>query len=104
MPQECPNRELRNEHPLDMPGLAPEFPFMASLWIWSGECLATKGIDVSAQTYQVGAHFEALTMDVLVVPSKEIEEVFSISSFPAGQCPSLGPWARALIISRPRTS
>ena len=35
--------ELRNEVPLDMSGLTPEFPFIASLWIRSGEWLAIKG-------------------------------------------------------------
>ena len=30
----------------------------------------------SALTYQVGAHFEALTKGVLVVPSKMIDQVF----------------------------
>ena len=45
--------------PLDMSGLTPEIPF-ASLWIRFREWLATKGMDMSAQTYQVGAHFAAL--------------------------------------------
>ena len=51
-----------------MSGLTCEFPFMARLGIRSGEWLAIKGNGMSAQKYQVGAHFEALNKGVLLVP------------------------------------
>ena len=39
---------------------------------------------MSAQTYQVGAHFEALIQGILMAALKTIERFFSISSSPAG--------------------
>ena len=39
---------------------------------------------MSAQTYQVGAHFAALIEGILMAPLKTIERVFCISSSPAG--------------------
>ena len=41
---------------------------------------------MSAQTYQVGAHFAALIKGILMAPLKTIERVFCISSSPAGLC------------------
>ena len=46
-----------------MSQLTPEIPFMASLWIRSGYDME---VGKSAETYQVGAHFEALIKDILV--------------------------------------
>ena len=57
----------------DMSQLTPEIPFMASLWIRSG---CDMKVEVSAETYQVGAHFEALTKAVLVAPSRILENFF----------------------------
>ena len=38
------------------------------VWIRSGEWLAIKGMEESAQTYQVGAHFQALIEGVFLAP------------------------------------
>ena len=56
---------------------------MASLWIRSGYDMKDK---VSAETYQVGAHFKALIKAILVAPLKSYERFFRISSSPAGLC------------------
>ena len=72
--------------PLDMSGLTPEIPFMASLWIRSGYDMK---VEVSAETYQVGAHFKALIKAILVAPLKSFERFFRISSSPAGLCKCL---------------
>ena len=66
-----------------MSGLTPEIPFMASLWIRSGYDIK---VEVSAETYQVGAHFKALIEAILVKPLKSFERFFRISSSPAGLC------------------
>ena len=42
--------------------------------------------EVSADTYQVGAHFKALIKAILVAPLKSFERFFCISSSPAGLC------------------
>ena len=56
--QERPRPDLWNEPPLDNQELPFPNPFMASLWIRSGEGLAIKGFgDTEAPNYQVGAHF-----------------------------------------------
>ena len=81
---ECPKWELRNEPPLDRSGLTPEIPFMASLWIRSGYDMK---VEMSAETYQVGAHFKALIKAILVAPLKSFERFFRISSSPAGLWP-----------------
>ena len=81
VPWECPEWELRNEPPLDRSGLTPEIPFMASLWIRSGYDMK---VEMSAETYQVGAHFKALIKAILVAPLKSFESFFRISSCPAG--------------------
>ena len=81
VPWECPKWELRNEPPLDRSGLTPEIPFMASLWIRSGYDMK---VEVSAETYQVGAHFKALIKAILVAPLKSFERFFCILSSPAG--------------------
>ena len=62
-----------------MSQLTPEIPFMASLWIRSG---CDMKVEVSAETYQVGAHFEALIKAILVIPSR-IPTNFFISGLPA---------------------
>ena len=41
---------------------------------------------MSAQTYQVGAHFKALNEPDLMAPSKILEKFFSISTVPAALC------------------
>ena len=56
---------------------------MASLWIRSGYDMK---VEMSAETYQVGAHFKALIEAILVAPLKSFERFFCISSFPAGLC------------------
>ena len=66
-----------------MSQLTPEIPFMASLWIRSG---CDMKVEVSAETYQVGAHFKALIKAILVAPLKSFERFFRISSSPAGLC------------------
>ena len=66
-----------------MSQLTPEIPFMASLWIRSGYDMK---VEVSAETYQVGAHFKALIKAILVAPLKSFERFFRISSSPAGLC------------------
>lgn len=81
--QEWPWWELWNEPPLDRSGLTPQIPFMASLWIRSGYDMK---VEVSAETYQVGAHFKALIKAILVAPLKSFERFFRISSSPAGLC------------------
>ena len=81
LPWECPEWELQNEPPLDRSGLTPEIPFMASLWIRSGYDMK---VEVSAETYQVGAHFKALIKAILVAPLKSFERFFRISSSSAG--------------------
>ena len=59
-----------------MSQLTPEIPFMASLWIRSG---CDMKVEVSAETYQVGAHFKALIKTILVAPSRILEIFFFIS-------------------------
>ena len=59
-----------------MSELTSQIPFMASLWIRSGYDVK---VEVSAQTYQVGAHFKALIKAVLVALLKTFERFFSIS-------------------------
>ena len=66
-----------------MSQLRSEIPFMASLWIRSGYDMK---VEVSAETYQVGAHFKALIKAILVAPLKSFERFFRISSSPAGLC------------------
>ena len=56
---------------------------MASLWIRSGYDMK---VEMSAETYQVGAHFKALIKAILVAPLKSFERFFRISSSPAGLC------------------
>ena len=56
-----------------MSGLTPEIPFMASLWIRSGYDMK---VEMSAETYQVGAHFKALIKAILVAPLKSFERFF----------------------------
>ena len=41
---------------------------------------------MSAETYQVGAHFKALNESVLMAPSKILENFFSILSLSAALC------------------
>ena len=50
-------------------------------------------VEMSAETYQVGAHFKALIKAILVAPLKSFERFFRISSSPAGLCSAtlLGP-------------
>ena len=43
-------------------------------------------VEVSAQTYQVGAHFKALNKAVLVALLKTFEKFFSISRVAEAQC------------------
>ena len=57
-----------------MPELTSQIPFMASLWIRSGYDVK---VEVSAQIYQVGAHFKALNEAVLTVLSKILEKFYS---------------------------
>ena len=54
---------------------------MASLWVRSG---CDMKVEVSAETYQVGAHFKAPIKAILVAPLKSFESFFRISSIPAG--------------------
>ena len=56
---------------------------MVSLWIRSGYDVK---VEMSAETYQVGAHFECLMEAILVAPLKSFERFFRISSSPAGLC------------------
>ena len=57
---------------------------MASLWFRSGYDMK---VEVSAETYQVGAHFKALiNKAILVATLKSFERFFRISSSPAGLC------------------
>ena len=56
---------------------------MASLCIMSGYDMK---VEMSAETYQVGAHFKALIQAILVDPLKSLERFFRISSSPAGLC------------------
>ena len=66
-----------------MSQLRSEIPFMASLWIRSGYDMK---VEMSAETYQVGAHFKALIKAILVSPLKSSERFFRISSSHAGLC------------------
>ena len=66
-----------------MSELTSKTPFMASLWIRSGYDVK---VEVSAQTYQVGAHFKALNKAILVALLKTLEKFFSISSVAEAQC------------------
>ena len=65
-----------------MPELKSQIPFMTSLWIRSGYDVK---VEVSAQTYQVQAHFKALNKAVLVALLKTLEKFFSISSVAEAQ-------------------
>ena len=65
-----------------MSELTSKIPFMASLWIRSGYDVK---VEVSAQTYQVGAHFKALIKAILVAPLKSLEKFFFISSVAEAQ-------------------
>ena len=53
-----------------MSQLTPEIPFMASLWIRSG---CEVKVEVSTETYHVGAHFKALIKAILVAPSRILD-------------------------------
>ena len=64
-----------------MSELTPEVPSMASPWIQSGSDMK---VELSAETYQVGAHFKALMKVILVAPLKSFESFFRISSSLAG--------------------
>ena len=66
-----------------MSELTSKIPFMASLWIRSGYDVK---VEVSAQTYQVGAHFKALNKGILVTAMKTPEKFFFISSVSEAQC------------------
>ena len=66
-----------------MSELTSQIPFMASLWIRSGYDVK---VEVSAQTYQVGAHFKALNKAVLVALLKTFEKFFSISRVAEAPC------------------
>ena len=66
-----------------MSELTSQIPFMASLWIRSGYDVK---VEVSAQTYQVGAHFKAPNKAVLVAEVKTFEKFFSISIVAEAQC------------------
>ena len=52
-----------------MSELILQIPFMASLWIRSGYDVK---VEVSAQAYQVGAHFKALIKGILVAAMKTL--------------------------------
>ena len=54
--------------------LTPKIPFMACLWIRSGYDMK---VEMSAETYQVGAHFKALIKAILVAPLKSFESFFA---------------------------
>ena len=54
--------------------LRSEIPFMASLWIRSG---CDMKVEVSVETYQVGAHFKALMKAHSVAPSRILKIFFS---------------------------
>ena len=56
-----------------MSQLTPKIPFMASLWIRSGYDMK---VGKSAETYQVGAHLEALNDSFLMASSKILEIFF----------------------------
>ena len=75
--RECPRPELQNEPRLDSLEIPSPIPFMASLWIGSGEGLTIKGFEDPG--YQVGAHFEALDEGVLVSALKATGYFFPIS-------------------------
>ena len=60
-----------------MSELTSKIPFMASLWIRSGYDVK---VEVSAQTYQEGAHFKALNKAVLVAPLKILAIFFHFKS------------------------
>ena len=60
-----------------MSQLKLEFPILASLWIRSG-CVMK--VEVSAETYRVGAHFKALNKTILVTQSRFLEVFFHIMS------------------------
>ena len=60
-----------------MSGLTPEIPFMASLWIRSGYDMKVK---VSAETYQVGAHFKVLIKTIFVALARNLENFFHFMS------------------------
>ena len=66
---------------------------MASLWIRSGYDMK---VEMSAKTYQVGAHFKALIKATLVAPLKSFARFFRTSSSPAGLC---GTWKGCNIVS-----
>ena len=53
-----------------------QIPFMGSLWIRSGYEVE---LELSTQTYQVGAHLKALIKAVLVSLLKTLQKFFSIS-------------------------
>ena len=61
---------------------------MASLWIRSGYDVK---VEVSAQTYQVGAHINALIKAVLIASVKTLENFFFISRVADGQCARMLP-------------
>ena len=76
LPWERPHPELRNEPPLDMSGVRVQNPFMASLIQTWSRGWPLKGLGPALQTYQVGAHFEALDEGVLRAVLKSFEHFF----------------------------
>ena len=61
---------------------SPEFPFIASVWIWSGKWLAIKGKLCVSRDISSWAHFEAHSKHVLVA-ALNLQGVFS---FPLPDC------------------
>ena len=86
LPWERPHPELRNEPPLDMSGVRVQNPFMASLIQTWSRGWPLKGLGPALQTYQVGAHFEALDEGVLMAVLKSFEHFFAISNSAAALC------------------
>ena len=61
-------------------------PFMASLWIRSGELLAIKGTEHVSRDISSGAYFEALNEGFLIASLKTIERVFFALRIPLLDC------------------
>ena len=69
-----------------MSGVRVQNPFMASLIQTRSRGWPLKGLGPALQTYQVGAHFEALDEGVLMAVLKSFEHFFAISNSAAALC------------------
>ena len=83
---ERPHPELQKEPPLDRSELKLQIPFMASLWIRSGEWLAIKGFRCVSSDPSSGGSFRSSQWGRSRGSAEIFWDFFFISSLLAGLC------------------